>query len=636
MNFSPSIPYNGTFTVQVVYQYSSAVLPDDPGFNADNLELVSYDPTTQQLLTYPSVVDTVGQTVSATVGGLAPYYALAVPASTLGTALSLPIDPQGEQTPATLGLVNAGTVPANTSLTAFASDGTTLAANPTTAPLQPGQQTAQTFGNLGAPSLGLTSWVQAYANVPGTVGVALLDDPGGLESLPFTASATTLVVPGVELTATQSTELDIANATPFSNGVTLELHDTTGALIDSYYVTLPAKGSFSSEASPLFPDAAATFQGYIIVRGAERLTAAVLTRPVNSLSALNGQPLTLGTVASTTLYAPHFQIGGGTAARLDIVNPTTVDAHVTIQANKDDGTLLAKNISVTIAAGTQYWSDIATAFALSPTGFTAGSITVTSDLSGLVGDVTFGDRTGPVNHQTSIALGPPLTSAIVPYVVNTAELPMTLYVMNAGSGTATVNVSVLGADGSVTGGGTLTIPAEGRSVQALSQLAAASAGQTGGAIQINSNQPVAAVAMILPASLLSDFASIPAVASSLVVGASSHPAFFTGEDYLGSSIYYLQFPDTNLFGYYGYLSSSILYHQDLGYEAFVAATGGQIYFYDFATGHWWYSSASLFPYLYDFTLNTFIYYFPDTKNAGHYTSNPRYFSNLTTGKIFTM
>ena len=37
-----------------------------------------------------------------------------------------------------------------------------------------------------------------------------------------------------------------------------------------------------------------------------------------------------------------------------------------------------------------------------------------------------------------------------------------------------------------------------------------------------------------------------------------------------------------------------------------------------------------------FTLNTFIHYFPDTKNAGHYTTSPRYFVNLTTQKIFTM
>ena len=113
-------------------------------------------------------------------------------------------------------------------------------------------------------------------------------------------------------------------------------------------------------------------------------------------------------------------------------------------------------------------------------------------------------------------------------------------------------------------------------------------------------------------------------------------AQLAGEDALSGGIYYLQFAGGNLFGYYGYLSSSILYHQDMGYEAFIPSSGSSIYFYDFASAHWWYSSASLFPYLYDFTLNTFIYYFPDTKNAGHYTTNPRYFSNLTTGKIFTM
>jgi hypothetical protein len=74
----------------------------------------------------------------------------------------------------------------------------------------------------------------------------------------------------------------------------------------------------------------------------------------------------------------------------------------------------------------------------------------------------------------------------------------------------------------------------------------------------------------------------------------------------------------------------------MGFEAFIPSTAGQIYFYDFTSGHWWYTSSGLFPYLYDFTLNTFIYYFPNAKNMGTYTTNPRYFSNLTTGNIFTM
>ncbi len=132
-------------------------------------------------------------------------------------------------------------------------------------------------------------------------------------------------------------------------------------------------------------------------------------------------------------------------------------------------------------------------------------------------------------------------------------------------------------------------------------------------------------------------AGLPTVIFALTnTSAATHPAFFAGEDFLSGIVYYLQFPDSNLFGYYEYLSSSILYHFDMGYEAFIPGAGNQIYFYDFASGHWWYSSASLFPYLYDFTLNTFIYYFSNTTNPGHYTTAPRYFSNLTTGKIFTM
>jgi hypothetical protein len=113
-------------------------------------------------------------------------------------------------------------------------------------------------------------------------------------------------------------------------------------------------------------------------------------------------------------------------------------------------------------------------------------------------------------------------------------------------------------------------------------------------------------------------------------------AFFTGQDPLGGGVYYLQFLNSNLFGYYAFLSSSIFYHFDLGYEAFVPGSAIDGYLYDFTSGHWWYASASEFPFLYDFTLHAWIYYFPSTTNPGHYTTNPRYFANPVTGQVFTM
>jgi hypothetical protein len=116
-----------------------------------------------------------------------------------------------------------------------------------------------------------------------------------------------------------------------------------------------------------------------------------------------------------------------------------------------------------------------------------------------------------------------------------------------------------------------------------------------------------------------------------------HPAFFAGEVALGNGVYYLAFPDGNLFGYYGYLSGGWIYHFDMGYEYVdPASSGNAVYLWDDASGHWFYTSPALFPDLYDFTLGAWLYYFPSTTIAGHYTTNPRRFENLTTGQIFTM
>ena len=119
----------------------------------------------------------------------------------------------------------------------------------------------------------------------------------------------------------------------------------------------------------------------------------------------------------------------------------------------------------------------------------------------------------------------------------------------------------------------------------------------------------------------------------------SHPGFFDGEESVGNAVNYLSFPNGDFFGYYSYLAdANYIYHFDLGYEYVIDADDGKggIYLYDFASGHFFYTSQTFpFPYLYDFTLNAVLYYFPDTTSAGHYTTNPRYFVNLSAGGIFT-
>ena len=59
--------------------------------------------------------------------------------------------------------------------------------------------------------------------------------------------------------------------------------------------------------------------------------------------------------------------------------------------------------------------------------------------------------------------------------------------------------------------------------------------------------------------------------TTLQAAATQHPAFFSGEVDLSAGVYYLQFPNGNLFGYYNYSAFPYLYHYDLGFEYFLDA-----------------------------------------------------------------
>ncbi len=120
----------------------------------------------------------------------------------------------------------------------------------------------------------------------------------------------------------------------------------------------------------------------------------------------------------------------------------------------------------------------------------------------------------------------------------------------------------------------------------------------------------------------------------------SHVPFFLGESALSNGVYYLQFPSNAPFGYYSYLSNpNYIYHFDLGYECVFDAADGKdgVYFYDFASSTFFYTSPTFgFPYLYDFTLKSVVYYYPDPNNPGRYnTDGVRYFYVFNTGQVIT-
>ena len=122
-------------------------------------------------------------------------------------------------------------------------------------------------------------------------------------------------------------------------------------------------------------------------------------------------------------------------------------------------------------------------------------------------------------------------------------------------------------------------------------------------------------------------------------------AFFEAQTALSNGVYYLRtdnpfYGTSSVFGYYSYLSDPhFIYHFDLGYEYWIDALDPVrgIYFYDFKSNGFFYTSPNFpFPYMYDFALNTVVYYYPDSNNEGRYNTNGiRYFYRFDTGEIFS-
>lgn len=116
--------------------------------------------------------------------------------------------------------------------------------------------------------------------------------------------------------------------------------------------------------------------------------------------------------------------------------------------------------------------------------------------------------------------------------------------------------------------------------------------------------------------------------------------FFENETELESENHehYLALPNGNPFGYYAYLSDDhYIYHADLGYEYIFDAANGKkgMFLYDFVSDTFFYTDPSFsFPYLYDFKLDSVVYYYPDPDHAGRYNTNGvRYFYVFKTGEI---
>ena len=113
------------------------------------------------------------------------------------------------------------------------------------------------------------------------------------------------------------------------------------------------------------------------------------------------------------------------------------------------------------------------------------------------------------------------------------------------------------------------------------------------------------------------------------------PPFFSSAAALDTPEWYWLGPQgsaTYGFGYFSAAYTPYIMHEDLGWEYFVdaanATSGG--YFYDFTDGVWFYTEPGIFPYLFDYNQNAWMYCAPQDGAIDRYQTNPRWFLNTST------
>ncbi|RPI28515.1 MAG: hypothetical protein EHM61_04855 [Acidobacteria bacterium] len=205
-------------------------------------------------------------------------------------------------------------------------------------------------------------------------------------------------------------------------------------------------------------------------------------------------------------YSAQLSAVPGAMTNLKLVNVTNQNRTVRLEATDDEGRPLAPPVVLDIPAGTSIERDVSELFAFG-TEPTVGSLKLTPDGAGLLGDVLFGDFVH-LERASALLLETMLSSRMVfAQVANGMGYYSGLAVFNPGQLPADVTVQVFTPEGKRTGETSLKLAPGGRVSRLLTEIVPATAGQVGGYMIVESNQPIVAQELFANEKLL---AAVPA------------------------------------------------------------------------------------------------------------------------------
>ncbi len=295
------------------------------------------------------------------------------------------------------------------------------------------------------------------------------------------------------------TLLDVVNPASTPAQLTLTLLNQAGQAISTASRTLNPRGRLAEDLAVVFPSASALQgAGYIRLNSSQEVVAYESVDGGESIFALPAQPSS----TATRLFSAQFASGRAGNIRyfseLNLINTSPQERNLEITLVGNSGIPIAipgNPASVRIAAGAQYLARGEAIFGLPDAAFAdsllEGSLVVSSDGPGVIGDVTFGDplderfiaslplETSPVSNLVLSQVAQGTAGGTKPYFTGLA-----IYNPN-GAGVA-VTIDVYSENGKKTGSAVLNLPSGNRISKTLPQLVPAISEQVRGYIRLSS------------------------------------------------------------------------------------------------------------------------------------------------------
>ena len=402
-------------------------------------------------------------------------------------------------------LANWGQTPADVRFQAYDDSGESLAPsgiiNPRVVTIPPRAQIAMLAEEIHGLSLDSprNGWIEAQSSSSEISGFFLNGDVDQT----FLSGAVADGHTGTKLYFTRgqflsSNLIDVVNPNSASATLTYSLVDELGNVQATATRTLNPSGRAAEELSSLFPGLAASpGSGYVVLSSEQGLAGYQLLKSGASVYSLPAQPGS----EKTTLYSAQFASGRvgniQCLTEFNLINTSTQIRNLQLVLVGDDGSprVAPQNpAGFTLAPGQQMLLRGDDAFGLSNAAFSLslvqGSVVMTADGPGIIGDVLFGNAIGG-GFVASLPLeSTPASDLILAQVVQGSVgfgkvcfTGAALY--NPSSSDLTVTVDVYSEDGSKTGTSTFRLVKGGRVSKTLPELVPSITNQIRGYIRIH-------------------------------------------------------------------------------------------------------------------------------------------------------